>query len=446
MCDKRIVRGNTYASMIVSTTDPSNVQKRTLKQPAITKATADQSNEKREISTPEPGEGRKNADIKTDVRVEEITDKPPQYEMALQTDFYIDRPSTPHFIPKKTGIDQEAQVEQGELFDFDEEVEPLLNALCSKIQEQSMMEVIEEEELKMIKEERSQYLKLREKELTEAQKQELQEVRKLEEIERRKKQTNANKEVFSFTHKRLYARSIAKAYLFTLRDNTLNNLEQQGVFRDTTDYQILSTIMPALYGEVRKINDSEAAFQSIICEILGEASMGHVNLHKKKLLERESIFTERKNKVEAEKIRKDEARKKKKEEKEVLHKKEEFAKFKENIETEFVKGGQIVSESTLNTQTLTSANGYFMKKPIVASVGGIIIEIISILSDIIQTKGSSDFLNEKTIMMFIGTYLTKEMKCEGFPLFIGTPLLQYLKAHNLTLYQLNEPEGAAMVN
>ena len=43
-----------------------------------------------------------------------------------------------------------------------------MNSLCTKIMEESHMEVIEEEELLVIKSERANYLKIREKELNEA--------------------------------------------------------------------------------------------------------------------------------------------------------------------------------------------------------------------------------------------------------------------------------------
>ena len=39
--------------------------------------------------------------------MEELTDKPPEYEIECQTDFNIDRPPTPHYIPMKSGIDVE---------------------------------------------------------------------------------------------------------------------------------------------------------------------------------------------------------------------------------------------------------------------------------------------------------------------------------------------------
>ena len=47
---------------------------------------------RRIIRTPEPPEGRHNIDIQTEQFVEQLTDKPPEYETGCQTDFYIDRP------------------------------------------------------------------------------------------------------------------------------------------------------------------------------------------------------------------------------------------------------------------------------------------------------------------------------------------------------------------
>lgn len=41
--------------------------------------------------------------------------------------------------------------EDHELFDFDHEIEPMLNVLCNKILEQAQMLVLEEDELKIMK-------------------------------------------------------------------------------------------------------------------------------------------------------------------------------------------------------------------------------------------------------------------------------------------------------
>ena len=82
-----------------------------------------------------------------------MTDKPPEFEIGVQSDFYIDRPPTPLFKPQKLGEDAFTQVEPLDpTFDFDEEVEPMLNVLILKTLEQAQMEVLEEEEMKTMRE------------------------------------------------------------------------------------------------------------------------------------------------------------------------------------------------------------------------------------------------------------------------------------------------------
>jgi hypothetical protein len=48
----------------------------------------------------------------------------------------MDRPPTPLFIPMKIGVDVETQIAAGDLFDFNFEVEPILEVLVGKTLEQ----------------------------------------------------------------------------------------------------------------------------------------------------------------------------------------------------------------------------------------------------------------------------------------------------------------------
>jgi hypothetical protein len=89
-------------------------------------------------------------EIQTD-RLEELLDRPIEKDIETQTDPLIDRPPSPIFIPTKSGVDVETQILPGELFDFDAEVEPLLNLIVLKTLEQALMEVREEEELENLK-------------------------------------------------------------------------------------------------------------------------------------------------------------------------------------------------------------------------------------------------------------------------------------------------------
>ncbi len=81
--------------------------------------------------------------IPTEALPEELTDPVPEAEVTAQTDAVMDRPPTPLFIPMKIGVDVETQIEAGDLFDFNFEVEPILEVLVGKAPEQGLREVME---------------------------------------------------------------------------------------------------------------------------------------------------------------------------------------------------------------------------------------------------------------------------------------------------------------
>jgi hypothetical protein len=55
-------------------------------------------------------------------------------------------------MPVKTGVDKSTLVEDNELFDFEDEVRPILSVLCGKTLETARLEVLEEEELNTMRE------------------------------------------------------------------------------------------------------------------------------------------------------------------------------------------------------------------------------------------------------------------------------------------------------
>jgi len=67
-----------------------------------------------------------------------------------QTDVFLEEPPEPEYIPRKTGVDVETQVENAEVFDFDRDVSHILEVVISKSCEQSLMEVRQEEEFRTI--------------------------------------------------------------------------------------------------------------------------------------------------------------------------------------------------------------------------------------------------------------------------------------------------------
>lgn len=81
----------------------------------------------------------------------EQRDKPEESSVVTQTDVFLPKPPSPKYVPKKTGVDAFTQIELSDgLFDFDVEVEPILDVIVGKILEQSVVELEQEQELTLI--------------------------------------------------------------------------------------------------------------------------------------------------------------------------------------------------------------------------------------------------------------------------------------------------------
>ena len=133
-------------------------------------------------------------------------------EMEVQTQDYIDRPQTPLFTPVKNGEDASTQINKGDLFDFDEEVEPIINVLTFKTLEESRMEVLEEEEIKGMKGQIQEFEKVRNRELEIVQKLEMQEIRREEEKLRRNIERDVRMKMAKIYQKKLVSCMFAKNY------------------------------------------------------------------------------------------------------------------------------------------------------------------------------------------------------------------------------------------
>jgi hypothetical protein len=71
-----------------------------------------------------------------------------------------------HLIAK-VGVDVATEITEGELFDFDSEVQPILEALIGRTLQQALNEVIHEEEIAELKEQQAKMQATREAELAE---------------------------------------------------------------------------------------------------------------------------------------------------------------------------------------------------------------------------------------------------------------------------------------
>ncbi|XP_067398327.1 radial spoke head protein 3 homolog [Emydura macquarii macquarii] len=271
MYDRRVVRGNTYALHVLPWTaqpDPLEIQRQ---REAHRKALArKRAKEQLQSRTPEPVEGRKHVDVQTELYLEELGDRIIEVDVECQTDAFLDRPPTPLFIPAKTGRDVATQIEEGELFDFDIEVKPMLEVLIGKIIEQALLEVMEEEELANLRAHQYAYEELRNAELAEVQRLEEQERRHREEKERRKNQQAQLLQKQKETSEKIAARAFAQRYLADLIPSVFSSLRDSGYFYDPVERDVEKEFLPWVMAEVDKTLEKKILGRAVLDTLIRE--------------------------------------------------------------------------------------------------------------------------------------------------------------------------------
>lgn len=247
MYDRRIVRGNTYAQHTLpahAQPDPIEIQRQQEnRRRAIARKRA---KEQLRPRSPEPVEGRKHIDVQTELYLEELSDRVEEADVEIQTDAFLDRPPSPMFVPAKTGKDIATQILDGDLFDFDIEVKPILEVLVGKTVEQSLLEVMEEEELANLRSQQRAFEELRNAEFVEQQRLEEQERRHREEKERRMRQQRDVLRKEKETAEKIAARAFAQSYLADLVPTVFGTLSDNGYFYDPVERDIEQGFLPWL--------------------------------------------------------------------------------------------------------------------------------------------------------------------------------------------------------
>lgn len=280
MSDRRVYRGNTYAYPVMSTAaraersqreaEERMRRKKASRRAASLKHQHQMEAARRKLATPDPVDGRQHIEIQTEEYLEELVDAIPQQTQETQTDPLLDRPATPKYVPMKTGRDAETQIHEGDLFHFDDAVEPILEVMVGKTLEQAMLEVMQEEELELLRQQQLEFEQRRKEELLEAQKLEAAEKRKFEEKERRKRQEMERLQREKETREKLQARQFAKAYMTNMENRVFSRLQDEGWFTDRVLNEVELEFMPWLMAEVDKELEKKAKARNLVDDLIRE--------------------------------------------------------------------------------------------------------------------------------------------------------------------------------
>ncbi|KXS19152.1 hypothetical protein M427DRAFT_41988 [Gonapodya prolifera JEL478] len=272
MFDRRVYRGNTYASPVLplhAQPDPVEIHRQS---EARRRAKARRRAElQRRVRTPDPVQGRRHADVQTDLYLEELSDKVPESHAGTQTDAFLDRSPTPMYVPAKSGVDKDTQIEDGELFDFDFEVAPVVEVMVGKTLEQALAEVMEEDELETLRKRQAEFEQRRNAELAEVQRLEEAERRRTEEKDRRLAETLRLHHQKSVAAAKIAARSFATSYLHDLVPVALRRLEDEGFFYDPVEREVERFFLPWLTDKVEGRRMREVGARVVVDDIIMNA-------------------------------------------------------------------------------------------------------------------------------------------------------------------------------
>ncbi|XP_029940857.1 radial spoke head protein 3 homolog B-like [Salarias fasciatus] len=209
--------------------------------------------------------------MQTERYLEELSEVLVSENAECQTDAFLDRPASPLFVPAKSGKDVATQIEQGDLFDFDVEVQPVLEVLVGKVMEQSLLEVMEEEELASLKAQQRTFEELRNSRLAEVQRLQEQERRHSQERERRIAQQKEVLRKEKETAEKIAARAITQQYLAGLQPAVFSSLRGHGFFYDPVERDVETNFLPWLMAEVndtlRKRSTARQTLDNLIQDV-----------------------------------------------------------------------------------------------------------------------------------------------------------------------------------
>ena len=158
-------------------------------------------------------------------------------DLGIQSDEieYDEIENEKKFLPQKLGKDEATQIMDGDLFDFDTDVQPLLTVIIGKTLEQSLLELEQEQEIENLRQAKLMYSKKRNDDSKRIKNLEEKEIQKKYNNDAKKEVRKQMRETRKKTQKELISRFISKTYLRDLVKNSYNDLIHRCQFRDYTN-------------------------------------------------------------------------------------------------------------------------------------------------------------------------------------------------------------------
>lgn len=224
------------------------------------------------IGSPPPVKGRRHETVQTEQYLEELLARPIEQNVECQTELFLNPVPPAPFVPTKNGIDASTHIEEGDLFDFDVEVEPILDTLINMTVKLAVEEVVHEEQMADLRREKERYLALREAEMAELRRLEANEIRLTSEKQRRERFNKIAIDLDAELRDHMTAAKLLEGYVAQLLPEILGAVQTE--IADKSSNELENIFLPWLAKEVAKevgrMVDARDILEDIVTDIMRE--------------------------------------------------------------------------------------------------------------------------------------------------------------------------------
>jgi hypothetical protein len=242
---------------------------------------------------PVPERAIRPVDIKTNLVEDEK--KTLNADIGIQIDeiAYVNQEKP--YIPQKIGKDIGVQIEDGDLFNFDIDVEPLLTVLVGKILEQTDQELTEESEINNLRDTKAAFIRKFRAQKEEIKKLEEEEIKRKKENDDLRKRRRLEKISKIDMQQKLMSRVFSKSYLQTMIETTVFNLEKRGLFKNYTNLVIKDAMNGFIKSNTEMAHLENIQITNTLSKLQSDLNSRILNSHSDKIKARHELIQGKKD-------------------------------------------------------------------------------------------------------------------------------------------------------
>lgn len=260
---------------------------------------------------PVPERPKRPVDIQSNLTEEEK--KKPIADIGMQCDEIEYENKVKPFIPQKIGKDVGVQIEDGDLFNFDKDVEPLLTVLCGKILEQTNLELMEEAEMRNLYDTKAAFLRKFKAQKEEIKKLEEEEIKRKKEHDDIKKRRRLERISRIDTQQKLVSRMFSKAFLKNFKEYSIKDLSLRGAFMNFTNVIIKDDMNQFNLTKAQAESEYNKLISFTLISLMKDHEKNVTGQHNAKILERRDMIQKKRDDAERKRLEEEERKRKEEE-------------------------------------------------------------------------------------------------------------------------------------